>query len=178
MLNLQEIQLTEWARRAGVLTGDGSLDRRLNPAAIEETFRQIQDLLQSTDKLKTCYKLSLVSQKPNGYETAATHDPNSPEKAIVFAGISEATRDDTLARAGIAQKAFFAKRMWWAAVDKEKIEGRVTDVHFLVRELWFLIAALREDDMFTSLNSVLSNVVRMNTGFEQLVFIKESLVAI
>ena len=178
MLNLQEIQLTEWARRAGLLTGDGSLDRRLNPAAIEETLRQIQDLLQSTDKLKTRYKLSLVSQKPNGYETTATHDPSSPEKVIVFAGISEATRDDILARAGIAQKANFAKRMWWAAVDKEKIEGLVTDVHFLVRELWHLIAPLREDDMFTSLNSVLSNVIRMNTGFEQLVSIKESLVAI
>jgi hypothetical protein len=41
MLNLQEIQLTEWAKRAGLLTGDGVLDRRLNPAAVESTLKEI-----------------------------------------------------------------------------------------------------------------------------------------
>ncbi|OAL47004.1 hypothetical protein IQ07DRAFT_590470 [Pyrenochaeta sp. DS3sAY3a] len=178
MLNLQEIHLTDWARQAGLLTGKGELDRRLNAAAVEETLRQIQKLLKNSDELKTRYHLKLVEEKPEGYITTATKDPNDSEKTIVFTGISEATREDILTRAKIAQKTNFAKRLWWAAVDKEKIEKLVGDIHFLIRGLWDLITPLRNDDFANSLDSVLSNVVRMNTGFQQLVTIKESLVSI
>lgn len=105
-------------------------------------------------------------------------DLNSSDKSIVFTGVSQATRDDILTRAGIAQETNFTKRVWWAAVDKEKIERLVTDVHSLIRGLWDLLTPLRHDDMASSLDSVLSNVIRMNTGFDQLVAIKDSLVAI
>lgn len=178
MLNLQEIQLTDWARQAGLLTDELSLDPRLNIAAVAETLSQIKDLLQSTDKLKTRYNLKLVEEKPEHYVTTATQDPNESNRAIVFTGISEATRKDVLDRAKIAQKTNFAKRMWWAAVDKEKIEKLVGDIHFLIRALWNLLTPLRNDDFAKSLDSVLSNVVRMNTGFQQLVTINESLVSI
>src|SRR5947209_18314122 len=62
MLELQEIQLTEWARRAGLLTGDGVLDRRLNVRAVEETLLHLQNLLLDTEQLKKRYGLKLVPQ--------------------------------------------------------------------------------------------------------------------
>src|SRR2546430_611862 len=70
MLELQEIQLTEWARRAGLLTGDGALDRRLNAHAIEETLLRLQNLLLDTEQLKKRYGLRLVPQATNDQQMA------------------------------------------------------------------------------------------------------------
>jgi hypothetical protein len=178
MLNLQEIQLIDWARRAGLLTGDGSLDPRLNPKAVEEALRQIKHLLEDTEHLRSRYNLSLVQQKPDGYRTKAVHDPNKSDKSTVFSAISHETRDDILRRAGEAQKTNFAKRMWWAAVDKEKIEHLVTDVRSFIRELWNLIKPLQYDSMASAMETILANTIKLNTGFDQLVAIRDSINAI
>ena len=177
MLNLQEIQLIDWAKRAGLLTSDGLLDRRLNAAAIEGTLERIQELLQNTDNLKARYGLSLVQGGANGHRTTAAQDIDLSQKSKVFTGISLDVRQQILARARIAQGANIAKRLWWAAVDKDKIEKLVADLHFFVRELWHLLNPLREDDLAESMNSILSNMIRMNSGFEQLVSINEALSA-
>lgn len=178
MLNLQEVQLIEWARRAGLLTGAGSVDPRLNQAAVEVTLRQIEQLLQNTENLKTRYGLSLMQQKYDGYQTTAVQDPSKSDKSVIFTSISQDTRDDILRRAGDAQKTNLMKRLWWAAVDKEKIEHLVTDVHFLIRELWNLINPLQHDDITNSLEAVLSNVIELTDKVEPLVTIKDSLIAI
>lgn len=59
MLHIQEIHLTEWARRTGLLGGDGVLDRRLNASAVEATLQQLRDLLLDAKMLKRKYGLSL-----------------------------------------------------------------------------------------------------------------------
>src|SRR4051812_7487092 len=69
MLNIQEIQLTDWARRAGLLTGDGTLDSRLNATAVEETLQHLQDLLLNTEQLKKRYGLTLVSHTAGNQQT-------------------------------------------------------------------------------------------------------------
>jgi hypothetical protein len=119
-----------------------------------------------------------VQQKPDGNHTKAVHDPNKPDKSTVFSGISHETRDDNLRRAGEAQNTNFAKRMWWAAVDKEKIEHLVTDVRSLIRELWNLIKPLQYDSMASVMETILANTIKSNTEFDQLVAIKDSISAI
>jgi hypothetical protein len=135
-------------------------------------------LLLDSGKLKSRYKLSIVSQQPEGHQTSTIQDPNLSETAMVFTSISQQTRDDILARAGVAQKTNFLKRMWWAAVDKEKIVRLVADVQSLVRELWNLLDPLWKDDVRDSLISVSANMLKMNKGFEQLDSIKEALKAL
>jgi len=61
MLNLQEIQLTEWAKRAGLLQEKGTLDRRLNETIVCSVLKGLQNLLLGTEKLKKRYKVDLVA---------------------------------------------------------------------------------------------------------------------
>ncbi len=56
MLNLQELQLVEWAGRAGLLTRPPCLNPRLSEPIVCAVLRQLQSLLLDTSKLKHRYK--------------------------------------------------------------------------------------------------------------------------
>jgi hypothetical protein len=112
MLELQEIQLTEWARRAGLLTGNGVLDRRLNARAVEETLLQLQNLLLDTEQLKKRYGLRLVPQATNDQQMATQLQAASlSESQRVFTSISDETRRQIMTRAKVAQEQNIFKRL-------------------------------------------------------------------
>ncbi|KAI1207869.1 prion-inhibition and propagation-domain-containing protein [Annulohypoxylon truncatum] len=179
ILNIQEIQLTDWARRAGLLTGDGTLDPRLNSSAVEMILQQLQDLLLDTEKLKKRYGLKLVPRVDDEHQTVAQlHDYSLSEVDRVFTGISDDTRRQILTRAKAAQGQHIFKRLWWAAVDKDNIEKLAADVHFLVRELWNLLDPTRHDDFLDSTKDIVSNMVALNTKFDQLFSLSEALKAL
>ncbi|KAI0895278.1 prion-inhibition and propagation-domain-containing protein [Annulohypoxylon nitens] len=179
ILNIQEIQLTDWARRAGLLTGDGTLDPRLNPNAVEMILQQLQDLLLDTEKLKKRYGLKLVQNEDSIQQTTAQlHNHSLSEVDRVFTGISDDTRRQILARAKVAQSQHIFKRLWWAAVDKDNIEKLAADIHFLVRELWNLLDPTRHDDFLNSTKDIVSNMVSLNNKFDQLFSLSEALKAL
>ncbi|KAI0886548.1 prion-inhibition and propagation-domain-containing protein [Annulohypoxylon maeteangense] len=176
ILNIQEIQLTDWARRAGLLTGDGILDPRLNSNAVEMILQRLQDLLLDTEKLKKRYGLKLVPIVDAEHQTTAQlHNYSISEVDRVFTGISDDSRRQILARAKVAQGQHIFKRLWWAAVDKDNIEKLAADVHFLVRELWNLLDPTRQDDFLNSTKDIVSNMVSLNTKFDQLFSLSEAL---
>ncbi|KAI1459631.1 prion-inhibition and propagation-domain-containing protein [Annulohypoxylon moriforme] len=176
ILNIQEIQLTDWARRAGLLTGDGTLDPRLNSSAVEMILQQLQDLLLDTEKLKKRYGLKLVPHTDAEHQTTAQlHNYSLSEVDRVFTGISDDTRRHILTKAKVAQGQHLFKRLWWAAVDKDNIEKLAADVHFLVRELWNLLEPTRQDDFLNSTKDIVSSMVSLNTKFDQLFSLSEAL---
>ncbi|XDG05093.1 hypothetical protein ABKA04_004708 [Annulohypoxylon sp. FPYF3050] len=180
ILNIQEIQLTDWARRAGLLTGDGTLDPRLNSNAVEMILQQLQDLLLDTEKLKKRYGLKLVQNEHDSTQqtTAQLHNHSLSEVDRVFTGVSDDTRRQILARAKVAQSQDIFKRLWWAAVDKDNIEKLAADIHFLVRELWNLLDPTRHDDFLNSTKDIVSNMVSLNNKFDQLFSLSEALKAL
>ncbi|MCJ1304433.1 hypothetical protein MMC08_007245 [Hypocenomyce scalaris] len=179
MLELQEIQLTEWARRAGLLTDDAVLDRRLNGRAVEETLLHLQKLLLDTEQLKTKYGLWLKPQANNNQQTTtALRAASLSEIQRVFTSISDETRRQIMTRAEGAQEQNIFKQLWWAAVDKEKIKKLVGDVHFLVRGLWHLLDPWRHDDLLNSITAMAANIVTLNNRFDQLTSLHEALNAL
>lgn len=179
ILNIQEIQLTDWARRAGLLTGNGILDPRLNAKAVEMTLQQLQDILLDTDKLKKRYGLALIPNTGHqGQISSQVQVASLSNVEQVFTGISDDTRRQVLERAKIAQSQNIFKRLWWAAVDKEKIEKLAADVHFHVRELWNLLEPTRHDDFLNSTKDILSSMISLNSKFDQLSSLSEALRAL
>ncbi|KAI1413516.1 prion-inhibition and propagation-domain-containing protein [Hypoxylon sp. FL1857] len=171
--------LTDWARRAGLLTGNGTLDPRLNSKAVEMALQHLQDILLDTDKLKQRYGLALIpSTAPEKKINAQVRTISLSDVDRVFTGISDDTRRQVLDRAKVAQSQNIFKRLWWAAVDKDKIEKLAADVHFLVRELWNLLEPTRHDDFVNSTKDILSNVISLNTKFDQLCSLSEALRAL
>ena len=168
MLNLQEVQLTEWAKRAGLLSGSNELDRRINSAVVEAVLRELENLLLDTDKLKKRYKLGLE---------AAEDDTNlRPAAGVLTAAISDDARRDILLRARLIQnRNTFPQRMRWATIDKSKFEEYVSQIRVFVQELWRLLDPLRQDEMASGLQMVLSHVISMSRRVEDLHALKDTL---
>ena len=179
MLDLQEIQLTEWAQRAGLMVGKGKLDRRLNAQAVEETLLQLQNLLLDTERLKRRYGLKLVLQAADDQQTSTQPRATSPSKRQkVYTSISDEVRTRIMIRAKFTQEQSIFQRLRWATVDKEKIEKLAGDVHFLVRELWHLLDPWRHDDLVKSTKAIASHLISLNNRFDQLKSLNEALSAL
>ncbi|KAL2042838.1 hypothetical protein N7G274_004598 [Stereocaulon virgatum] len=176
-LNLQEIQLTEWARCAGLLAGDGSLDRRLNEKIVHATLKELQDLLLDTEKLKVRYKLGLASKsltpqsEPDRRESPVAH-------GILSNAISNELRADVMYKARLIQsKNSFPQRLWWAAVDKAKFEELIGNIRSFIRELWYLLDPIRQRDVTQSLQMILSHVIGISGKVDELCALSDTITA-
>ena len=175
MLNLQEIQLTEWARRAGLLKEEGVLDRRLNETVVCQVLKELQDLLLNTEKLKHRYKLGLVAKSFSAQEDVPSG--TSPViHGILGDAVSNQLRSDIMYRARLIQsKNRFPQRLWWAVVDKSKFTEFINTIRSFVTELWHLYDPIHQDDMSQDLQMVLSHVIRMTSKLDQLSSLQETL---
>ena len=175
MLNLQEMQLTEWARRAGLLKEEGVLDRRLNETVVCQVLKELQDLLLNTEKLKHRYKLGLVAKSFSAQEDVPSG--TSPEiHGILGDAVSNQLRSDIMYRARLIQsKNRFPQRLWWAVVDKSKFTEFINAIRSFVTELWHLYDPIHQDDMSQDLQMVLSHVIRMTSKLDQLSSLQETL---
>ena len=171
MVELQEASLINWAQSAGLLPDDGTLDRRLNLQLVEETLFQLRNLLLDTDHLKRKYGLSLIP-RPSGARSAQQQQADAKR---VFTGVSDETRRQIMQKARISPESNVFKRLWWAVVDKEKMEKLVADIHFLVRELWHLLEPFRHDDVLGSVDGIRSNILKLNNRFDQLMSLNEAI---
>ena len=171
MLNLQEYQLTDWARRAGLLSEGHALDRRLNETIVQALLQELQSLLTDTDKLKSRYKLGLSAISPKNASVS------SPVVHGILSGIiSDDVRREILLKARLIQsRNHFPQRLWWAAVDKAKFEEYVAQIRFFVQELWRLLDPLRQDEMASGLQMVLSHVIGMSDKLDDLQSLHETL---
>ena len=168
MLNLQELQLTEWARRAGLLAEEPTLDRRLNAKIIEAVLNELRDLLLDTDKLKSQYKLSLVMDPPTIQSDAPS--VSSPVlQSILSHAIPKSLRGEIMQRAKLIQSTNSFPRRWrWAVVDKNKFEELLRKISFLVRELWNLFDPIIQEEMSERLHTVLSQLISMSEKIKEL----------
>lgn len=123
MLSLQELQVIEWARRAGLLATSPCLDPRISEPAVYAVLRQLRSLLLHTSKLKTCYMMT-YSDKPTPSSGTQPQSNDTDQAASLFQhAVSNSLRSDIMSRAGaIESNARWPRRVWWAAVDKDKFQ--------------------------------------------------------
>ena len=177
MLNLQEVQLTEWARCAGLLAAECALDKRLNETVVHATLKELRELLLDTDKLKTRHKLGLVAN-PSMRREDADENGSPAARGVLSHAISDDLRRDILFRARLIQsKNSFPRRLWWAAVDKSKFEELIDRVKSFIRELWYLLDPVRQGDVTQSLKMILSHVIGMSGQIDELAALRETMLA-
>ena len=175
MLNLQELRLTEWATCAGLLSEEGRLNRRLNETAVNATLTELQNLLLDTEKLKTRYKLNLSSKVPEGPNQVNTNSP-AVTQSILSQAVSDQVRGDIMYRARLIQsRNSFPQRLWWASVDRARLEELVAKIKTFIQELWFLLDSVRQDDMSQTLQVILSQLIGMSGKVDELTTLREAL---
>lgn len=171
LLNLEEYHFTQWARKVGLTEPGARLDPRLNQSLAAELMRQLEILL-STDKIRERYKMELVADLPT--DVTRLDKPSDDASALGVLGqvVSDATRGEILARAKLIQsKNSLPKRLWWAAVDKNRFEDLVRDVRAIVQGLWALLDSFQQDDVMSRIQQVLSVVIEVSkdvTGLRDL----------
>ena len=177
MLNIQEVQFTEWARKAGLLAGDFGLDSRLNEAIIESTLRKLKELMLDTEKLKKRYHLEFEEDLPQQQNRPGqANNSRALAESIMSHTISEEMRKNVLFLARVTKsRNSLPRRIRWAAVGKESLETLVGDIRSLVRGLWHMLDPLRQDDLASGINTLLSHVIDVSTKIDDLVSLKEAL---
>lgn len=176
MLNLHELQLVEWARRAGLLAEPPCLDPRLSESIVCAVLRELQSLLLDTSKLKSRYKMT-YSDEPTPFSGTQSRSNCADQTTSLFKdAVSNDLRSDIMSRAGtIESKANWPKRVWWSAVDKNKFQELIQTIRTLITELWRLLDPLRQDDMSRSLQIVLSHVIGMTENLDNMQTLQRAL---
>lgn len=175
MLNLQELRLTEWATCAGLLSEEGRLNRRLNETAVNATLTELQNLLLDTEKLKTRYKLNLSSKVPEGPNQLKNNTP-AVTHSILSQAVPDQVRGDIMYRARLIQsRNSFPQCLWWASVDRARLEELVAKIKSFIQELWFLLDSVRQDDMSQNLQIILSQLIGMSGKVDELTTLREAL---
>ena len=175
MLNLQELQLVEWASRAGLLTKPPRLDPRLSEPIVCAVLRELQSLLMDTSKLKSRYRMT-YSDMPPSSGTQTQPDYSKEATSLFQDAISNELRSDIMSRAGaIESNAKWPKRVWWAAVDKSRFQELVENIRIFTTELWRLLDPIRQDDMSQSLQIVLSHVIGMTESLDNMQALQQAL---
>ena len=175
MLNLQELRLTEWAKCAGLLSEEGKLNRRLNETGVNATLMELQNLLLDTELLKTRYKLNLSSKLPEGQNQVNNNFP-AVTHSILSQAVPDQVRGDIMYRARLTQsRNSFPQRLWWASVDKARLEELVAKIKSFIQELWYLLDSIRQDDMSQTLQVILSQLIGMSGKVDELTTLRETL---
>ena len=175
MLNLQELRLTEWAKCAGLLSEEGRLDRRLNETAVNAALTELQNLLLDTEKLKTRYRLDLTSKLPEGQNGLNNNFP-AVTHSILSQAVPDQVRGDIMYRAHLTQaRNSFPQRLWWASVDKTRLEELVAKIKLFIQELWYLLDSIRQNDMSQTLQVILSQLIGMSKRVDELTPLREAL---
>ncbi|KAI4212257.1 MAG: hypothetical protein LQ351_004970 [Letrouitia transgressa] len=177
LLNLQELQLTEWARRAGLLEDPPSLDMRLNELMVRAVLQQLQVLLSDTDKLQSRYKISFKTPQGATQEDVTENTgTNESDESILRSTVSNNLRREIMHRAGIiSDRRSFPKRLWWAAVDRGKFQELIETIRTFTVELWKLFDPIRQDQMLQHMQIVLSHVISTSERMDELTTLKNAL---
>lgn len=176
MLNLQELQLVEWAGRAGLLARPPCLDPRLSEPIVCAVLRELQSLLLDTSKLKNRYKMTYSDEPTPSSGTQSRSDYADQATSLLKDVVSNKLRTDIMSRAGaIENNADWPRRVWWAAVDKTKFQELIQNIRILTTELWRLLHPLRQDDMSQSLQIVLSHVIEMTESLDNMQALQQAL---
>lgn len=177
MLNLEEYHFIQWAKRVGLTEPGAKLDPRLNQVLAAELIGQLQVLL-GTNKLRERYKLELVVDQPTVFPNQynGEDDDTTPVQRVLGQAVSNETRGEILARANLIQsKNILPKRLWWAAVDKQKFEILVRDVRAIVQGLWALLDPIQQDDAVQKIEQVLALAIEVSKDVKGLQGLQKAL---
>nr|POE77885.1 hypothetical protein CFP56_09528 [Quercus suber] len=172
LLSIQELRLVEWAKRSGLLSSAGVLDVRLNVVAVQTTLTQLKELLGDVEQLSKRYGMKLSKDRP-----PSPQDDNLPASIRVWGiPLSEDIRKEVLWRAKLIQdRNSLPKRLWWAAVDREKFKELVADVRVYVQELWSLLDPVIQDDMIHAQQLTLAKVIALTDKVEEIETLRAAL---
>ncbi|KAI9723891.1 MAG: hypothetical protein M1828_004010 [Chrysothrix sp. TS-e1954] len=175
MLNLQELHLTEWARRVGLLSNPPALDNRLNERIVQAVLFELQTLLLDTDKLKNRYRLTLTPELLTTSPAGGGYDAQLTPR-ILGDVVSDEQRQRILIDARrLPGRPSLPRRLRWAAIDKSRFEEMIEQIRIFLEELERHLDPLHQRDMDSDLHLILQHVIGQNQKMDELIALQHAL---
>ncbi|KAF7930904.1 hypothetical protein EAE99_004154 [Botrytis elliptica] len=152
------------------------VDPRLNHTLASQLMAQLQVIL-TTDGLRQRYKLDLVEMPDTlaGSNTTSSIEKTETATTVLEKLVPDTLRQRILFRARLLQqKSHLPKRLWWAAVDKQKFENMVCDVRGIVNGLWNLLDPVQREDSSAMLRQILAGVIQISQSVSELRALQQS----
>lgn len=175
LLNAEEYRFVLWAEAVGLTQAEPKYKPGLNVALADALMLLLQDKLD-IKKLRERYGIQLVRHPPSSSHTQIRDTDLVSAQGLLKNAVSDETRAEILARAKFVQKCnALPKRLWWAAVDKDKFEKVVKDVEQIVNGLWALVEPLQQAEQAAKLERVLSTIIQVSDDVKGLRDLQEAL---
>lgn len=168
-LEWEQYRLYQWAERVSL---ENKPIDRLNWNLVVNTLKQLEVLLTSTQKLKERYHLDLVE-----LDKLTMEEPAPPSRKTGFGSLLSRLRPDfPLASSRIIQENNTpAKKLRWAATDKEKVARLVNEIAYFNNHLYSLLEVSDQDSVKSALGTLLRDIISRSNVSSELDVVKQLL---
>ncbi|KAL9634777.1 MAG: hypothetical protein Q9164_003884 [Protoblastenia rupestris] len=174
MLDWEQYRLEQWAEQVG-LHDPAKADMLVDWKLVTDTLRHVENLLSDSKMLKKKYNLILTEDKPVDSQTTLVDNGQEKASASRFKrlfGHSDRNTSTAVARV-IQAKNSPARKLWWAAVDKENMKHLIDDVSYLIQRLHDSLNMSVQAQMQQSIQSLLQQATDRYSNAPDLEFLRE-----
>ena len=173
MLEWEQFRLEQWAENVN-LQDPSKADMLMDWKLVADTLQHLENLTNDTKLLKEKYNLVLLERAPPLVRLpAAVDDAKSSTSRFKRLFGQDEKYSSTAAAKVIQAKTSHAKRLWWAAVDKQSMRHLLDDIAYFVQRLHDLLNSSVQSQMKQSVDTLLHDASQRYQNVPDLEFLRE-----
>ena len=174
MLDWEQFRLEQWAEKVN-LQDPSKADMLMDWKLITDTLQHLENLTNDTRLLKEKYNLVLLERAlPLVKAAAETNDDEKTSTSRFKRLFGQGDKFSSTAAAKVIQaKNSHAKKLWWAAVDKQSLKRLIDDIAYFVQRLHDLLNSSIQSQMKESVDTLLHDAAQRYQNVPDLEFLRE-----
>ena len=173
MLDWEQFRLDQWAEKVN-LQDPSKADMLMDWKLVTDTLQHLKNLTNDTKLLKEKYNLVLVERAPPLMKAAGDSDDEKTSTSRFKRLFGQGEKYSSTAAAKVIQaKNSHAKKLWWAAVDKQSMKRLIDDIAHFVQRLHDLLNSSIQSQMKESVDTLLRDATQRYQSVPDLEFLRE-----
>ena len=173
MLDWEQFRLEQWAERVN-LQDPSHADMLMDWKLVADTLQHLEHLTNDTKLLKDKYNLVLLDRAPPLMKVCTESDEEKASTSRFKRLFGQGEKYSSTAAAKVIQaKNTHAKKLWWAAVDKQSMKHLIDDIAYFVQRLHDLLNSSIQSQMKQSLDTLLHDATQRYQNVPDLEFLRE-----
>ena len=173
MLDWEQLRLEQWAERVN-LQDPSHADMLMDWKLVADTLQHLEHLTNDTRLLKDKYNLVLLDRAPPLMKASTESDEEKASTSRFKRLFGQGEKYSSTAAAKVIQaKNTHAKKLWWAAVDKQSMRQLIDDIAYFVQRLHDLLNSSIQSQMKESVDTLLHDATQRYQNVPDLEFLRE-----
>ena len=173
MLDWEQFRLEQWAERVN-LQDPSHADMLMDWKLVADTLQHLEHLTNDTKLLKDKYNLVLLDRAPPLMKASTESDGEKASTSRFKRLFGQDEKYSSTAAAKVIQaKNSHAKKLWWAAVDKQSMRYLIDDIAYFIQRLHDLLNSSIQSQMKQSVDALLHDATQRYENVPDLEFLRE-----